>query len=149
MIKYSSIVGEIMEKKYILHKENCDTSVVLYDLCNYIIKHQSDYNEDERTYEFMRTISCATQYLDNFEEKNRIIKMLYSIDSYSYSCIEKYKIMMQLLNLFLFNKSILKLEDDTILYWSEQLKDIKAMDVNEILKRSLDPKDIFELVRVR
>ena len=138
-----------MKQEFILNQKRQCCSEILVSLCNYIIEHQNDYIEDERVYEYMRIITCVNQYLLTKPYVERVFLLLKKIDKYSYPNKEKYKIMMQLLNLFLFNENkVLSLEDNEICKIANKLKDVKAIDINTLLEKILNKQEvILELKR--
>lgn len=119
-----------MCQNYILKNKEEKYLEILTTLLKYIIEHQSDFQESNRIYEYMRTISYASKYLEDETYINRIEKLLVKIDTYSCKEKDKYKIMMQLLNLFLFyGKIFMKIDDQTVCIVAEKLKDVKDIDI--------------------
>ena len=122
-----------MKQEFILSRDKQSITEVLASLCNYIVEHQSDYIKDERVYEYMRTAVCAYNYLPNGPYDERVCLMLKKIDNYECSNFEKYKIMMQMLNLIVFYPQSRSFDDEFICKLAEKIKDVKAIDAEKIL----------------
>ena len=119
-----------MCQNYILKNKEEKYLEILTTLLKYIIEHQSDFQESNRIYEYMRTISYASKYLEDETYIKRVEKLLIKIDTYSCKENDKYKIMMQLLNLFIFYRKIfMKIDDQTVCIVAEKLKDVKDIDI--------------------
>ena len=78
-----------MCQNYILKNKEEKYLEILTTLLKYIIEHQSDFQESNRIYEYMRTISYASKYLEDETYIKRVEKLLIKIDSGARKC-DKY-----------------------------------------------------------